>query len=325
MAGDEALLQGHTEAQILAVINQGLAAGGGSASDDVVVGPGDDTAWLRVRSGAVLVTTDALVLGRDWRNDWSLPRHVGRKCVAQNAADIEAMGGSTTGLVVTLVADPATPLTWVRELAVGMGQEAARAGAVIVGGDLSSAGPGVCVISATALGELPPGAEPVLRSGARPGDVLAVSGPLGRAAAGLLLLQEDRGVDDPELVGYQQSPHPTYGEGRRALEAGASAMLDVSDGLLLDAGRIAQASGVRIDVRADTLAPDVAALAAVGDHALDCVLRGGEEHVLLATFASADVPRGWREIGVVTRGAGVAVDGHDMQGGGWEHFTVQEE
>lgn len=324
MALDEAVLRGHSEAQILSVINAGLALGG-ARSTDVLVGPGDDTAWLRVRSGAALVTTDAMVLGRDWRDDWSAPDHVGRKCVAQNAADIEAMGGTTTALVVTLVADPATPLAWVRELAVGLGREAARAGAVIVGGDLSSAGPGVCVISATALGELPDGARPVLRSGARPGDVLAVSGPLGRAAAGLLLLQEDRAADGPELVGYQQSPHPAYGDGRRALEAGASAMLDVSDGLLLDAGRIAQASGVRIDVHTAALAPDIAALGAVGDRAADCVLRGGEEHVLLATFAPGDEPTGWRVIGAVADGTGVAVDGRDTQGGGWEHFTVQQE
>lgn len=324
MAEEEALLRGHTEAQILSVINEGLAVGG-AESADVLVGPGDDTAWLKVRSGAVLITTDAMVLGRDWRNDWSAPRHVGRKCVAQNAADIEAMGGSTTGLVVTLVADPATPLAWVHELAIGLGMEATRAGAVIVGGDLSSAGPGVCVISATALGELPAGATPVLRSGARAGEVLAVSGPLGRAAAGLVLLQQDRVADAPELVGCQQSPRPTYGDGQRALEAGASAMLDVSDGLLLDAARIAQASGVRIDVSTAALAADVAALAAVGDRATECVLGGGEEHVLLATFSRDDVPAGWRQIGAVTDGDGVAVDGHDTQGGGWEHFTGQQE
>ena len=324
MAQDEAPLRGHTEAQILSVIDEGLAVGA-AESAVVLVGPGDDTAWLTVRTGAVLVTTDAMVLGRDWRNDWSAPQHVGQKCVAQNAADIEAMGGATTGLVVTLVADPATPLAWVRELAVGLGQEAARAGAVIVGGDLSSAEPGVCVISATALGELPPGAEPVLRSGARPGDVLAVSGPLGRAAAGLLLLQEDRASDGPELVAYQQSPRLTYGDGRRALEAGASAMLDVSDGLLLDAERVARASGVRIDVHLPELASNVAALAAVGDRAGECVLRGGEEHVLLATFGRGDVPSGWRQIGSVTNGTGVAVDGRDTQGGGWEHFAVQQE
>lgn len=324
MAEDEGPLRGHTEAQILSVIEHGLSLAGGSSSE-VLTGPGDDTAWLRVHSGAVLVTTDAMVLGRDWRDDWSSPRQVGRKCVAQNAADIEAMGGTTTGLVVTLVADPATPLAWVRELAIGLGQEAARAGTLIVGGDLSSAGPGVCVISATALGELPDGAVPVLRSGARPGDALAVSGPLGRAAAGLLLLQENRAADDPDLVGYQQSPRPAYGDGRRALEAGASAMLDVSDGLLLDAERIANASGVRIDVRTAALAADVAALTAVGDRATDCVLRGGEEHVLLATFAGEDVPSGWRVIGAVTPGAGVSVDGLDTQGGGWEHFTAQQE
>lgn len=324
MAEHDGPLRGHTEAQILSVITAGLAVAG-SPSEDVLTGPGDDTAWLRVRSGAALVTTDAMVLGRDWLDEWSTPRQVGRKCVAQNAADIEAMGGTTTGLVVTLVADPETPLGWVRELAVGLGQEAARAGAAVIGGDLSSAGTGVCVISATAMGELPEGTSPVLRSGARPGDVLAVSGPLGRAAAGLVLLQEDRARDGAELVGYQQSPRPTYGDGRRALEAGATAMLDISDGLLLDAGRIAQASDVRIEIHTAALSADVAALGAVGDRATECVLRGGEEHVLLATFAGEDVPHGWRVIGAVTPGAGVTVDGRDTQGGGWEHFTGQQE
>lgn len=325
MGNDDGVLRGHTEAQILTVIGQGLAEGGGAPGPSVLVGPGDDTAWLAVRTGAVLVTTDAMVLGRDWRNDWSSARQVGRKCVAQNAADIESMGGSTTGLVVTLIADPQTPLDWVGELAVGLGQEAARAGATVVGGDLSSAAAGVCVVSATAVGELPAQARPVLRSGARPGDVLAVSGPLGRAAAGLLLLQEDRTVDGPELVAWQRSPRPAYGQGRQALEAGAHAMLDVSDGLLLDAGRIAAASGVRIEVRAEALRADADALAPVGDQAWECVLRGGEEHVLLATFEAMQVPSDWRVIGAVKDGEGVAIDGHDTQGGGWEHFTAEQE
>lgn len=313
-------LRGHTEAQILAVINAGLAEGGGLHGPRVLVGPGDDTALLQVDSGSVLITTDAMVLERDWRDDWSPPVAVGRKCVAQNAADIAAMGGGTTGLVVTLAAGAETTLAWVADLAVGIGQEAARAGATVLGGDLSSAPVGVRMVSVTAVGELA-GRGPVLRSGARPGDVLAVSGRLGRSAAGLLLLQQERAETAPELVAYHRIPVVDYGDGPSAAAAGATAMLDVSDGLLLDAGRIAAASEVRIDIDSDCLATDVADLEVVGDAARQCVLTGGEEHVLLATFPPGAVPAQWNPIGRISLGDGVRVDGQDTQGGGWDHFA----
>lgn len=317
-------LSGHTEAQILSTIADGLAEGGRPARPRTLLGPGDDTALVEVTSGAVLVTTDAMVLGHDWRDDWSTATEVGRKCIAQNAADIASMGGVTTGLVVTLAVDPRTALSWVRDLAVGIGQEAALAGADVVGGDLSSAPGGVRMISVTAIGELP-GPGPVLRSGARPGDVVAVSGRLGRSAAGLLLLQQDRTSADPTLVAFHRAPTVRYADGPAAAAAGATAMLDVSDGLLLDSSRIATASGVRIDLSSAGLASDVAALAAVGDVALKCVLTGGEEHVLLATFAPNAVPPQWNSIGLVSEGSGVQLDGRDTPGSGWDHFARSEE
>ncbi|MDE9367847.1 thiamine-phosphate kinase [Luteipulveratus sp. YIM 133132] len=287
----------------------------------VLVGPGDDTALLRARSGAVLATTDAMVRGRDWLDEWSTGEDVGRKLVAQNAADIAAMGGRTTALLVTLLADPATSVAWVSDMTTGLAAAAAEAGIAVVGGDLSSAPVGTLALSVTALGELD--GEPVLRSGAQVGDQVAVHGTLGWSAAGLLLLQRDSATRAPDLVRYHRAPLPAYEEGPRAAASGATAMLDISDGLVRDAGRIAKASDVRIALDTGLLADDIGRLVpAVGaDGARDCVLTGGEEHSLLACFPRAGVPSGWRAVGVVQDGSGVTVDGTVTVGGGWDHFA----
>jgi len=291
-----------------------------ATGEHVVIGPGDDTALVRVRSGQTLATTDTMVLGRDWRDEWSSGADVGHKLVVQNVADIAAMGGRCTALLVTLVASAHTPLAWVADFTAGVEQAAQAAGTVVVGGDLSSAPDGVRMVSITALGELD-GVSPVLRSGARAGDVVAVHGTLGRAAAGLLLLERGTPEKDPELVAAQRRPSTSYEQGPLAARAGASAMLDISDGLLRDGGRIARASGVRLELDEAALADDVAALAgAVGAAARDCVLAGGEEHSLLATFAPGSVPAGWRVIGAVTDGCGVGVGGAAPERSGWDHF-----
>ncbi|NNG40313.1 thiamine-phosphate kinase [Flexivirga sp. ID2601S] len=301
-----------------------------ATSDDVLVGPGDDAALLQVRTGAVIATTDTMVLGRDWLDEWSTGSDVGHKIVVQNVADIAAMGGRCTGLLVTLIADPATPLQWVLDFNAGVDEAATAAKTVVLGGDLSSAPPGVRAVSVTALGELD-GVSPVLRSGAQVGDVIAVCGTLGHAAAGLLLLQRDSG-DAPEagpvasdLVLAQRRPRAPYKQGPVAARAGATSMLDVSDGLVRDAGRIARASGVRLDLDVDALAPDIEMLApAVGpDAARECVLAGGEEHALLATFPPEGVPAGWRTIGSVLPGDGVTLGKVPQTGGGWDHFGAR--
>ncbi|GGB39808.1 thiamine-monophosphate kinase [Flexivirga endophytica] len=292
-----------------------------AASDDVLIGPGDDTALLRVRSGASLATTDTMVLGRDWLDEWSDGADVGHKLVVQNVADIAAMGGRCTGLLVTLVADEGTRLQWVADFTTGVAAAARDAGTVVVGGDLSSAPAGTRMVSITAFGELDH-VEPVLRSGARPGDVLAVHGTLGRAAAGLLLLQRGTVETNTNLVQAQRRPSTAYEQGPAAARAGATAMLDISDGLLRDGGRIARASGVRLDIDPAALAGDIQALtAAVGAaDAETCVLTGGEEHSLLATFPSGTLPSGWRVIGVVTAGSGITVGGQEHVRVGWDHF-----
>lgn len=296
-----------------------LLAGG----PEVVVGPGDDTAVLATPSGSVIATTDAMVRGRDWRDDWSSGHDVGAKVVAQNLADVAAMGGRPTGLLITLVADVATPVAWVLDLARGVGEAARAAGCTVLGGDLSSAQPGTLVVSVTALGSLD-GRSPVLRSGAHPGDVIAVAGTLGLAAAGWRLLERGRAEADPEAVALQRRPSPPLAQGRIAAEGGATAMLDLSDGLLRDAARVARASAVCLHLDSAALAADIARLEPSMGPALarECVLAGGEEHSLLATFPPDRVlPAGWRAVGVVGDGAGVTLDGHPERARGWDHFA----
>ncbi|WP_147063610.1 thiamine-phosphate kinase [Terrabacter aerolatus] len=294
------------------------------ASKDLVVAPGDDAAVLHT-SGRVIATTDTVVLGRDWLDAWSSGADIGHKVVAQNLADVAAMGGHPTGVLVTLVADPELSLEWVLDHVRGLAEACLAAGVAVLGGDLSSAPAGVVMVSVTALGRLD--GEPVLRSGARAGDVLAVRGSLGLADAGLRLLQADTVDLLPVAVERQRRPEPPLAAGPEAAAAGATAMLDLSDGLLRDGGRIARASRVVIDLVPQALAPDVAALSgALGaEAALDCVLAGGEEHSLLATFPTGSLPEGWRAIGSVRDPAGgeapgIVVAGRAVAHTGWDHF-----
>ncbi|TDO17725.1 thiamine-phosphate kinase [Mycobacterium sp. BK086] len=287
----------------------------------VSVGPGDDAAVVSTSDGRVVVTTDMLVEGRHFRLDWSAPHDVGRKAIAQNAADVESMGARCSSFVVGFGAPPDTAVSRVQELADGMWQEALALGAGIVGGDLVASPQ--WVVSVTALGDLG-GRAPVLRSGARAGSVVAVAGELGRSAAGYLLWHKEiEGFD--ELRGWHLVPRPPYGQGIAAAEAGAQAMTDVSDGLLADLGHIAEGSGVTVDLVSDGLLPDVdavsAAATAAGVDPLSLVLSGGEDHALVACFPGA-VPAGWRVIGTVVDGPPeVRVDGQPWAGSaGWQSF-----
>jgi thiamine-monophosphate kinase len=289
---------------------------------EVLVGPGDDAAVVAAGDGRTAVSTDMLVQDRHFRLDWSTPHDVGRKAIAQNAADIEAMGGRATAFVVGFGAPGDTPTAQVDELVDGMWDEAARIGAGIVGGDLVS-----CpqwVVSVTVLGDLD-GRAPVLRSGATAGSTVAVAGELGRSAAGYALWHNE--IDDfDELRQRHLVPRPPYGQGAAGAAASAQAMIDISDGLVADLGHVADASRVGIDLSRVGLAADYDALAAagaaVGADPWAWVLGGGEDHALVACFADA-VPDGWRIIGRVLDGpTGVLVDGEPWRGyAGWESFA----
>ncbi|MDQ3403424.1 MAG: thiamine-phosphate kinase, partial [Actinomycetota bacterium] len=252
---------------------------------------------------------------------WSPPEQVGRKAIAVNLADIAAMGAVPTAVVVGIACPRDTPVSVVDALSAGMWHEARRAHVGIVGGDMASSD--TLVISVTALGDLE-GRAPVTRSGARPGDIVAVAGRLGWSAAGLAVL--GRGFRSPvSVVGAHRAPEPPYPAGPQAAESGATSMIDVSDGLLADLGHIAVASTVAIDVRTDLIEVhqrliDVAS--ALGADPRHWVLTGGEDHALAATFPDpAFVPEGWRTIGTVGHGSGVTVDGSVYEAvSGWQHW-----
>jgi thiamine-monophosphate kinase len=295
------------------------------AGPAVPIGPGDDAAVLAT-GAATVATTDSMVRTRDWLDRWSTAGDVAAKLLTQNLADVAAMGAEPTAVLVTLMADPRTPAAWAVEFARALGEQASAAGVVVAGGDLSSAPDGVLMVSLTALGDLR-GREPVLRSGARAGDAVAVCGTLGRSAAGLALLEAGAASGADAASGARQvclrhhlRPTAPLAAGPQAARAGASAMIDLSDGLLRDGSRVAAASGVCLALESALLGEDLDLLSrAVGDLALECVLAGGEEHSLLATFPGA-VPEGWRRLGQVVAGAGVTLDGEPQTARGWDHF-----
>lgn len=296
---------------------------GRTPAPGTLLGPGDDAAVVAAPDGRVVVGTDVLVEGVHFRLNWSTPHQVGRKTVAASLADVAAMGAVATALVVGLGCPARTPVSTVDGLTAGMREEADRFGADIVGGDVVTTEQ--VVLSLTALGDLQ-GRPPVTRAGARPGNVLALCGRLGWAAAGLAVL--GRGFRSPAaVVGAHRVPEPPYDAGPQAARAGATAMIDTSDGLLADAGHVAEASGVGIDVSPATLpVPQrlVDVGSALGVDPLHWVLTGGEDHALVATFPSdVTLPAGWAVIGTVREGSGVTVDGRPYDGpGGWDHFRT---
>ena len=287
-----------------------------------LLGPGDDAAVVATPDGRVVATVDVLVEGVHFRLDWSTPEQIGRKAVAVNLIDVAAMGAVPTGLLVGLAAPASTSAVALKELADGMWREAGEVGAGLVGGDVVAADR--LVISVTALGDLQ-GREPVTRAGARPGDVVALCGRLGWAAAGLAVL--GRGFRSPAaVVNAHRVPEPPYHAGPRAAAAGATAMIDISDGLIADLGHVAAASGVAIDVHSANLSVPQRLLdvsAALGADPMHWVLAGGEDYALVAAFPSArSVPTGWSVIGLVDPGSGVLVDGRPYEGPepGWQHW-----
>ena len=288
--------------------------------DDVLLGPGDDAAVVSFPDRRVVVSTDLLVEGRHFRRDWASAADIGHKAAAQNLSDINAMGGRATALTVGLAAPPELSATWALELADGIAAEASAVGASVVGGDVTRAD--TVMIAVTVLGAVE--GEAVRRSGARPGDVVAIAGRQGWAAAGLAVLA--RGFRSPRvLVEAHRRPEPPYSAGAQAAKAGATAMIDVSDGLLADVGHIADSSGVAIDI--DSAAFEVpeplhAVGAALGADPMRFILTGGDDHALVATFPpDAGLPEGWTQIGRVAAGSGVTVDAAAYEGpAGHVHF-----
>ena len=336
----------------------------------VLLGPGDDAAIVRVRGGRVVASTDLLVEGRHFRRDWSTAYQVGRKAAAQNLADIAAMGAEPTALLVGLSAPGDLPVAWAAELSRGLAEESAAVGASVAGGDTTrgetlliavtalgdlpagpavtraGAQPGDVVAVAGELGWSACGLDLLLRgeAGLADGAAEPASDSASTDLASTDLASADPVSDDlmtlpdndalaraaAKALARHRVPAPPYAAGPAAARAGASAMLDVSDGLLADLGHIAAESGVAIDVDPAALAPPpgLAALAGkLGADPLAWILTGGEDHALVACFpAEAALPAGWLPIGAVGERAPhqppVTVAGRPWPGRpGWDHFS----
>jgi thiamine-monophosphate kinase len=292
-----------------------------------LLGPGDDAAVVSAPDRRVVACTDVLVDGRHFRRDWCSGQDVGHRAAAANLADIAAMGAVPTALLVALCAPPELPVAWAEDLASGLADEAALTGASVVGGDISASP--TLTIAVTALGDLA-GRDPLTRSGARPGDLVALVGRLGFAAAGYTVLS--RGFRSPKaLVEAYRRPKVPYAAGPDAALLGATSLIDVSDGLLADLGHVAAASGVSIDLHKEAFdLPDQMrdAATALGVDPYSWILAGGDDHALVATYpAGTSLPPQWRVIGTVvatpaeTTGL-VTIDGSRYPGPlGWDHFS----
>ncbi len=290
---------------------------------EVGLGPGDDGAVLSV-DGSLVASTDVMNEGVHFRLDWSSAGDIGHRAIGGALADIEAMGARPTGVLIALSAPKTTEVLWLDKFIEGVREECADAQVSLIGGDLSEAAR--LSVAVTALGQT--GSLPVLqREGAQPGDAVAYRGRLGWAAAGLAVLT--RGFRSPRaVVGAYQRPQVPYGAGIEANRSGATALTDVSDGLVADLGHIAQRSAVVIDLDTGTLSlpdPLVAVAHATGKDPLDFLLSGGEDHALVGAFPFGQVPPLWTVIGRVEaldgRDPAVFVDGEVWLGArGWSHF-----
>lgn len=301
-------------------------------SEHALLGPGDDSAVISAPDGRFTVTTDTLIEGHDFRLDWSSAYDLGWKAVASNIADVAAMGAVPTALVVALTVPGNTQVSWLEHFADGLKAAcvAMAPGCGVVGGDLAASDQ--VMISVAAHGSLE-GREPVLRSGAQIGDIVAVAGTLGRAAAGLALLQSGNrdaisAYDD--WVNIQRRPKPPIQAGPAAAIAGATSMLDLSDGLARDAARIAKASSVTLQIDPMQLQGFEAvveeAARAIDANPSDWVIGGGEDHSLLATFPAGEtLPRAFKPIGVVLpQGpAPVMLGAQPLPERGWDSSRAQ--
>lgn len=322
-----ARLRDMDESQLIRAFRALLPVGGRT-----LVGIGDDCAQIAAPEGSFLVTTDVIVEDHHFHSWWSTPYQIGARAAAQNLSDIAGMGGRASALVVSVSVSRDADADWLLDVVRGLGDRAREAGAGVVGGDLS--GGDRLVLSVTAFGYCQ--GSPVLRDGARPGDTVGVAGTLGWSYAGLDLLRGGvvRPGREPEalapFVRTYCAPRPPLEAGPAAASAGASAMMDLSDGLAMDGGRMARASGVVIELDRRALGREAEALAgaaaACGKDPLDWVVGGGEDQGILAAFPPGTaLPDGFRAVGAARAPRGgeephIQLDGAEVFGP-WDHFA----
>jgi len=291
-----------------------------SFQSGVELGIGDDAAVLAASNNKLVATVDMAVEGVHFRCDWSSPFQIGAKLTTANLADIFAMGAKPKYLLVAAAISQVNNSEVITELAKGIRSVADNFKVTVIGGDLSKAE--IMSLSITALGEL--SGNPILRSNAQVGDLLYLSALPGLSAAGLAIL--NRGLDRPRYV-VDAHLNPKLVAPDKLIKV-ATSMCDISDGLVTDAGNIAKASGVAINLNKEliTSAPDFKDLAELanelGEEVFDWILTGGEDHFFLATVN----PSNAREelgikVGVVTTGGGeISLDGAVIKKSGYQHF-----
>lgn len=285
-----------------------------TANDCVEYGIGDDCALVAVPSGSTLISTDILVEGVHFKSEWSSPADIARRAFAQNLADIAASGGIGTAMVVSLILPKSLGadkrIGFALEFARALAQKAKENGVAIVGGDLSSGSE--IVVNITVFGELISGVKQVRRDGAKPGDVVAIAGMQGLSLTGYEFYAGVRSKDSYSEDFVQKckstylAPDPPYAMGPIAAKHGATAMCDVSDGLLKDCSRIAKMSNVAVRLHSLHIVKEntqnqyqnVESAKFNTQIPLENYYFGGEDHCLLATFPSPDsVPNGFTIIG----------------------------
>jgi len=290
---------------------------------NLLFGIGDDGAVLAPSSLATVATMDLAVEDVHFKTDWSTAKQIGAKVAVANIADIYAMGGEPHSLLVGISLTGQEELEWVLDLARGIAEEAKKVGAQVIGGD-TVRGEKI-TIAITALGNT---SEPIYRSGAKVGDQLVISGLPGASAAGLALLKADKRELFPEIVNAHLQPSVNGKKAHALISAGATAMCDLSDGLLVDVTRISEASGVGIKIDLDhlNLSSLIEAGTTLAVDPMSWVLTSGEEHLFIATLPpSAALPEGALQIGEVIHGAGVEVigefsDARTSATNTWQHF-----
>ncbi len=317
-------------------------------AEGVIVPSGDDSAVLPAPDGRFTVSTDMLVEDRHFKRQWSTGQDLGWRAAMQNLADAVAMGARPRSIVVAMELPGDLPAAWVSSFSAGLAEACRTVGCGVDGGDL--VGGNTVAVSVTVMGDLE-GRKPRLRSGAQPGHALVHAGVLGHGAAGLALLERgytrDRSVlpaTESTLIDDFLRPKPPLAQALEACRDNRiGALMDVSDGLVRDARRMAKASNVWIDIHSTQLESQLHALIPVARRlgfsdpwqwAMQAVLTGGEDHGFLATMrrpaerawglSTPSLPEGFGCIGRVRDShevGRVTVDGQLVsQRGGWDHF-----
>lgn len=251
-----------------------------SALGDAARGLGDDCAEVLLGAGTPLISTDASVEEVHFRRAWLTPEEIGWRAASAALSDLAAMGAAAAGLVVAVVVPAGEPEATLTAVMRGVGSAATAAGAAVLGGDLVQ-GPSLA-LTVTVIGTAP---RPVLRSGARPGDELWVTGALGgpRAALEAWLAGQE---PSPAARARFAAPEARFAAGRELAGLGATAMIDLSDGLTADAAHLAAASGATVEIDLRRL-PVHAAVVQTGDAAARYAAGSGEEYELLCTLPAA--------------------------------------